>query len=171
MLQQQKTQLLRKRKTAVIPNEHFYDAKTKSKQGVMAVWSLKLTFTEMLMRPGTMHPLCETFIFRWCCILGAVIFCFFLSWSWMVSSVNVMECHYLIKEYYYFSITTFWLHSWACWTHTKSTIVLQLSGSPSVAEHAQRAVPFADRVIACNLKSDANYKNCKFSLRKCLSRM
>lgn len=53
-----KKKLLRKRNAAVIPNDNFYNAKTKSEQGVMAMWSLNLTFTEMLMHSGTINSLC-----------------------------------------------------------------------------------------------------------------
>lgn len=34
-------------------SKYFYKAKTKSQQGVMAVWSLTLAFAEMLMHSGT----------------------------------------------------------------------------------------------------------------------
>lgn len=78
MFYSKRKKLLRKRNTAVIPNDHFYNAKTKSKQGVMAVWSLNLTFTEMLMHSGTMHSLCKTFILRW---HGFLLVIFFVSFS------------------------------------------------------------------------------------------
>lgn len=51
------------RDTAVIAKDHFYDAKTKSEQGIMAMWSLNLAFTEMLMHSGTVHSLWRTFIY------------------------------------------------------------------------------------------------------------
>lgn len=51
------------RDMAVIANDHFYDAKTKSEQGVTAMRSLNLAFTEMLMHSGTVHSLWRTFIY------------------------------------------------------------------------------------------------------------
>lgn len=128
----------------------FIKAKTKSQQGVMAVWSLKLAFTEMLMHSGT---ILQDIYMEVGWIFISNLFLSFLSW--IVSLVKVLEYHCFIKRYFCLSINALvnFLISHKFLHGQTATLV-----SLSLAERDQRAVPFADCVITSNIsKSDSNY--------------
>ena len=76
-----------------------------------------------------------------------------------MSLVNVLECHYFIKDISVSASLHFDFTPDLADLAQIPPPYCNFLSSLSLAERAQRAVPFADCVITCNLsKSDPNYR-------------